>query len=500
MTVLSAALAIRRLGDDNATLRMLRAGNLAIMAAVLGEHLGTPGSRIATDSFHELIDADLQVLREHFEVGNRTAKAYCDDWRSNGVLLRRAGVGARGETYELSAAGFDAIRIIDQLTTPRSTLTESRLKTLAQSLQTLAIDTDPDATKKLRALEQQRDRIDAEITRIRSGEVHALDSRAATERVTDILLQAQGLPADFARVRARFEDLNHELRVAILDLDEHQSNVIIEIFRGVDLIAESDEGRTFNAFSALIRDPESSASFESHVRDILSRDFAAELPADSRRAIRNLLREMKKGSRDVQASLTEFARGLRRYVRSQEYQRDRALRSLLQEALAAAVPARTELKPYNDIGMELELTVLPISSIGGLRPHDPSEYETGAVLGDAETGEVDLASLALIARESEIDFTELITSVNELIDAAPAVDNTETNQNTAAALHFSVAEVLAQHPATQGLASVVGLLALASRHGQVNPDETETLIWQGLDMQTRSASVTSHFFTERIKA
>ncbi|MBP1325804.1 hypothetical protein JOF28_001036 [Leucobacter exalbidus] len=483
MSVLPTALAIQRLSGANATIDMLRANTLPVMAAVLGEYFGSPSTRVPTDELHELIDADLQTLREHFDLGTQSAKGFCDGWREKKVIIRRAAEGSRGETYELSAAGFDAIRIIDQLITPQSTLTESRLMTLAQSLQSLAIDTDPDTSRKLRALEQQRERLDEEITRLRSGEVEPLDPRVATERITDILLQAQGLPADFARVRARFEDLNQELRVAILSLDDHQSNVIMEIFRGVDLISESDEGRTFQAFSGLIRDPESSAAFESNVREILNRDFASQLPANARRQIRNLLRDMKMGSRDVQGTLTEFARGLRRYVRSQDYQRDRALRTLIQEALSTAAPARMAIKPFTEIGMSIDLPVISMSSIGGVSPHDPSAFDAGELLGDAESGEVDLAQLVLIARESEIDFAELSSNVNSYLEVAGT---------------GSVADVLREFPSSQGLASVVGLLALATRHGLVDTDNAEQLTWTGLDDVTRTATVTRHVFTERI--
>lgn len=482
MAVLPSALAIKRLLAHNDALRMLRADTLPIICATLSEHLGKPGTKLLTDELHERVDADLVALREHFALGDRSAKSYCDEWRGKGLLIRRTASSARGETYELSAAGLDAIRIIEQLISPRSTLTESRLLVLAQALHGLAVDTDPDTTRKLRSLREERDRIDAEIERISRSEAQPLDARAATERVTDVLAQAESLPADFARVRARFEELNHELRTAILDLDERQATVISEIFRGVDLIASSDEGRTFSAFSSLIRDPESSARFEADVHEILGREFAQALPIPTRRAIRNLLRDMKAGSRDVQDTLTEFARGLRRYVRSQEYERDRALRTLIQQALAAAVPARTAIKPYASIGMELELPVLPLSSVGELSPHDPSDFTPNAALGDAEPGEIDLLRLAAIARESEIDFDELVSHVNQALDQQRPV---------------SVGEVLAASPATQGLASVIGLLALATRHGTLHDGE-ETLVWRGLDEHLRSARVPRHAFTERI--
>ncbi len=485
MSALSTALAYRRLLDENATLRMLRADHLAVMAATLDAHLGRPGTRMLAEDLHEAIDADLEVLRDHFDLSMRTAKAYCDDWRRAEIIIRRPATSARGETYELSAAGFDAIRVLEQLRTPPQTATESRLVSLAQAVRQLAIDTDPDTSRRLQSLEAQRRRIDAEIARVRRGDPRAtLDRRRATERI-NILAQAQGLPADFARVRARFEKLNQELRTSILNVDETQSHVLDEVFRGVDLIESSDEGRTFAAFSALIRDPESSAAFDENIAAILDRDFAAVLDLETRRALRSLMRQMKDGSREVQDILTEFARGLRRYVHSHEFQRDRLMRTLLQDALAAAAPVAEVRRPYEDLGFSLELSTVPMSSVGEVNLHDPDEFDAGHALAEAEEATFDLEKLKAVARESEIDFGELIDNVNVALESMAQV---------------SVAEVLDRYPATQGLASVIGLLSLASSYGRIDPETTDELTWTGVDGRSRSASVRRHYFTEDIHA
>lgn len=230
MPVLAAALSAKRIVDDSAELRMLRADNLPVIAAVLSDHLGAPGTRLAAEELHELVDSDLEQLRDHFDLGAKNAKSYCDDWRNAGILIRRPAADARGETYELSAEGHSAIRILAQLETPRSTVTESRLVSLAAALHQLAIDTDLDVSRRLAALEDERAFLEAEMTRVRSGEVRVLDEHRARERVIDVLLQAQDLPADFARVRARFEQLNHDLRTSILASDDAQSAVLDDIF------------------------------------------------------------------------------------------------------------------------------------------------------------------------------------------------------------------------------------------------------------------------------
>ena len=107
---------------------------------------------------------------------------------------------------------------------------------------------------------------------------------------------------------------------------------------------------------------------------------------------------------------------------------------------------------------------------------------------------VDVEALRLLARETEIDVTELRANVNRVLaERCPA----------------SVAEVLAVHPATQGVASVVGLLSLAARHGVIDDDAADLLSWPGetaapgsprtaADPPHRSARVVRHLFTERL--
>ena len=93
--------------------------------------------------------------------------------------------------------------------------------------------------------------------------------------------------------------------------------------------------------------------------------------------------------------------------------------------------------------------------------------------------------MVALARESEIDIVELVGNVNAAVEEGGPV---------------TVAEVLAQFPATQGVASVVGLVSLAVNHGECVPGESDTLEWVGLDDVARSATVARWRFTERIRA
>lgn len=483
MSVRSRALSLQRLAQGHAALALLRADNLAVTAAILLERLGSPGARLATDELYELVDADLESLRTDHHLP-QTARAYCESWRETGLLRRRPVPGGRGETWELTAECRDALRLLDELDSPVPTLTESRLVALAGLLHQLAVDTDPDVTARIAAKQAEITRLNEEIGRLRSGESDVLAPERALERAVDVLTQARGLPGDFSRVRARFEELNTELRARILDSEETQSRVLDDVFRGVDVITQSDEGRTFTAFAALLRDPERSAALESDIAAVLQRSFASTLGATDRRALRALVRELKGGSREVHGVLTEFARGLRRYVQSQEFQRDRELRSALTGALAAAVATSRTVRPFHEFGGQIELSSVPMRSVGELALHDPREFDSGEPLVDDEPEITGFEVLAALARESEIDFPELVRNANAALEAeSPA----------------TVGAVLERFPASQGVASVVGLLSLATRHGQIDDGASEVLAWHGLDGVPRRARVNTHSFTRRIQ-
>ncbi|WP_168625646.1 DUF3375 domain-containing protein [Cryobacterium sp. BB307] len=483
MSALAKTHELRPLVDGDPTWRLLRADNAPIIVALLSTHLAGDNRRLLAAELYERIDHDLDALRAHGFDLPQTAQSYCAEWRKAGFLVRRPAEEARGETFELAPGALGAIRFLDQLASPRQTVTESRLSSIATQLSQLAIDTDPDATRRLEHLHAQRDRIDEQIERLRSGDVDALDPDRAAERVRDILAQAEELPTDFARVRARFEELNRDLRARIVESDASQRAVLDEVFRGVDLIAESDEGRSFSGFSALVLDPAVGAAFDDDIDRVLDREFAGALNPAERRFLRRFISTLKDHSGEIHDVITAFARGLRRYVQSQDYQHDRVMREMLREALGLGVEASRHVQPYSPTTLHLELSAVALSSAGALRLHDPSELTATTPIVRHQQEPVDLEALRVLARATEIDFAELTGAVNDLL---ARVDT------------CTVADVLKQHPASQGVASVVGLLTLAAHQGTVT-DDVETVHWRGIDGHQRAAIIRTHRFTGRVQ-
>lgn len=472
------AFGFRALADGEVAVRVLRADSMPVIAGVLGAHLGGDTRRRPADELMELVEDDLDVLRAHGQVLPKSAAAYLADWRAVGYLIRRPTEDARGETVELSAGALTAIRFLESVSAPTSTVTESRLTTIGHQLTQLAIDTDTDLTRRLATLTERRAELDAEIERVRAGDVVVLADDRAVERTRDILAQIAELPADFARVRQRFESINTVLHEQLLETDATQRRVLDEVFRGVDLIAESDEGRSFDQFLRLVLDERHGADFDRAVEHVLDREFASALSATERRTLRRLLSVLKREGREIHSVVGGFARGLRRYVQSQQYERDRAMRLLLRRSLAAGLAAAAEVRPWHDVGRSLDLSTVQVASIGAIVLHDPDLFDVAEPVDQHAPATIDLEALRLIARDTEIDFAELeghIATVRRSIDRP------------------SVGDVLERFPATQGVASVVGLISLAGAHG-VRDDGDEPVSWDGADGVRRRAAIPVHRF------
>ncbi|HET8927943.1 MAG TPA: DUF3375 domain-containing protein [Microbacterium sp.] len=479
MPAIAQVLELAQLAERDAAWRLLRADSAPVIAGLLGVHLGGDERRVDAEELYERIDADLERLRAQGMSLPLTAKGYCGEWRSVGFLVRRPSSEARGETLELSPDAIAGIRFLQGRATPRSSVTESRLASLAAQVRRLAIDTDPDASARIALLEEEIEGIERRIESLRSGDEAAIDEDRALERVRDVLAQAADVPDDFARVRAEFEALNASLRAKIVESDVSQASVVDEVFRGIDHISDSDAGRSFAAFAQLVLDPALGAAFEADIRRILDRRFARDLTSDERRALRSFLATLKGRSAEIHDVITLFARALRRYVQSQDYQRDRVLRTLLREAQHTGVGAAAHTRPWHPTSLTLELSAVALSSVGVIDIHDPAEF---AATDEVVTQTVSLASLddlRKIARETEIDFDELTRNVNELLAETPSC---------------TVGDVLARYPATQGVGSVIGLLSIAAEQGTVN-DEPEVLAWRGADGVARAAIVAAHRFT-----
>lgn len=245
------------------------------------------------------------------------------------------------------------------------------------------------------------------------------------------------------------------------------------------MLADSDAGRSFYGFYALLLDPERGLEFEDAIQTITERNFAQQIPPSQMRALRRMLPVMQDRSTEVHQVLTSFSRSLRRFVQSQRLAEERRLNRELRAALKDAMSVSEILRPTDQFDVELQLSRLPqISSISSLRLKNPGDYRVETVLEENTTGTVSFETIQQLARTMDIDMSELEVNVNAVI----------VEHGTA-----TIGEVLEHFPATQGIASIVGLVVLGQEHGRWLVGNTEQVAWND-----RTGQLETFLFTERI--
>lgn len=459
--------------------QLLATDNAPITLALLSTHLNGKDLRLPGSILHERINRDLDQLRAHGEDLPQTAQNYISKWLSSGFLERSYEAQASEEIYELSAAAGQAIRFIQGLTEKRTVATESRLSLVIQQLGALAEQTEPDPESRIENLSKERRRIDAEMAAIREGKFEVLADERALERARELVALSDELANDFSQVRNRFQELNRQLRESIVKNEGSRGDVLQAIFEGVDVISESEEGRTFRAFWRLLTDPEQSMELEVALEQILSRDFFERLDRRERRFLSQLTRILLERGGHVHEVLQHFARGLKQFVQSREYQEQRRINKLLKSAQRNALEIKNDISFFKEVGYTLTLSSSKMASLSQWALYDPSLDEVDSDIQPADDAEISLEFIGELVAQSEIDFRKLKQNICQLLERHQQI---------------SIAQVLDNYPAEQGLGSIVGYLSLGSRHGIISKEQKEVVEWSGMDAQYRKATIPCIYF------
>src|SRR6185312_16329791 len=415
------------------TWKLLAADNAPLIAALLQALLLDGERKLPASLLHERLARELDELREHGQVAPRAAQAYVAEWLATGWLERRFPADASEEQYELTAPAIAALRFLGSLDSSRSVATESRLGELLA----------------------ERERIDAQIAAVSAGRVDVLDETRALERAREVIALADELAEDFRHVRDDFQQLDREFRERIIDDERQRGEMLEALFAGVDVIAESEAGRSFDAFWRLLTDAEQSGQLEAAVDVVTSRDFARQLDRRERAFLLHLTRTLLDRGGHVHDVLQHLARSLKGFVQSRACLEQRRLHRLLKQTQAEALRLRDQVRSNQGIGYTLTLSSARLHSLSRWRLNDPRQSQVDGSILRAEGAAISLDSVGELVAQSEIDFRTLKQHLRSLL---------------AEHAQCSVGIVLQHYPARQGLGSVVGYMALGSRHGMLVAD------------------------------
>ena len=415
----------------------------------------------------------------------RTAPEYVDGWVREGYLTRRDDPAQTETTFEPSPATIDAIQFIASLEEHRPTTTQSRLQLVVQQFDRLAQETETDRDVRLADLQRRRERIEQEIRDLAEGELMLPSAEASLDRLRDVLQIAADLSGDFLQYREDLRAVDLHLREQILSPEGSRGEVLEQLLAGDDLLGQSSVGRTFTAFFRMLNDPVQTRTAQELVDRLLSRDFARALSREERERLANVFSDLYEPAQEVLDVKTELYRSLARFVRSQDFRQHRVLLEALQEAQGVALAQKDEVSTRTPFPLELDLSRVQMSSVAQHRLKDPTDPGAPA---EAEVHDVTALSVEVLedlVRVNDIDIVGLTGRVNDVRGSAGQA---------------SIGDVLRSHPADQGLASIIGLMFLATQYAQEREGSTELVGWRELDGRDYAAKVPVYYFLDDVPA
>lgn len=394
---------------------------------------------------------------------------YLNDWADDakGWLRKFYPEGSDEPHFDLASATEKAIAWLHGLEQKQFVGTESRLKTVFDLLQQITEGAETDPAIRIAELEKRRAEIDAEIAHIRAGNLDLMDPTQLKERFHQMEQTARALLADFRQVEQNFRNLDRGVREHIALWEGGKGELLENILGERDVIADSDQGRSFRAFWDFLMSPARQDELSTLLRRTLAIKAVAETKPD-----RRLLRvhhDWLEAGEATQRTVARLSEQLRKYLDDKAWHDNRRIMALLRDIEQQALAVRNrapegdfahldDMAPTIELAMDRPLFTPPLKAHFVQQVTDASGENVGA---DA------------LFEQVYVDKTMLQSRIRHALQAHDQI---------------ALTALLDQYPLEQGLAELIAYLGLAAEDSRAFIDDTttQTVAWtdtQGRDLR-----------------
>ncbi len=463
------------LRENHPAWRLLCAHHAPLIAAFLHRVFIVPNVKnLSQADLVEALEDELYILREQLgdEAFPATARSYLNDWAENdkGWLRKFYPAGTDEPHFDLTPATEKALAWLEGLTERAFVGTESRLLTLFELLRQMSEGSQTDPHVRIAELKRRRHEMDVEIARIQAGDIPILDDTALKDRFQQFLQLARELLTDFREVEDNFRTLDRQVRERIALWQGGKGTLLEEIMGERDAIADSDQGKSFQAFWDFLMSQPRQEELTLLLEQVLSLSPIQAMHPDSR--LRRVHYDWLEAGEHTQRTVARLSGQLRRFLDDQAWLENRRIMDILRNIENHALALRQESLSGNFMSLaEMSARVeLPLERPLFRPPLKPL-----------------ITSLALDEGDAVLDTTALYMQV--------VVDRSELRHNIHQALQgqnqITLAEVITRHPLCHGLAELVAYLQLAGEWPQraVDDDVQEQVSWRSADGTIRRATL-----------
>jgi flagellar motility protein MotE (MotC chaperone) len=447
--------------------RLLRSDHAPLVASFLHRVFIGPNERVMLQA--DLVEAlkdELFALRERLgqDVFPKPALDYLNDWAANdkGWLRKFYRQGSDEPYFDLTPSTEKAIAWLGTLTERSFVGTESRLLTLFELLKQMSEGSESDPQARIAELHKRRDEIDAEIVRVLAGDIPLMDDTSLKDRFQQFIQLARELLTDFREVEQNFRGLDRRVRERIALWEGGKGALLEEIIGERDLIADSDQGRSFRAFWDFLMSSRRQEELSHLLERVLSLKPVAELKPDIR--TRRLHYDWLEAGEHTQRTVAQLSQQLRRFLDDQAWLENRRIMDILHgiESRALAVRGQPPTGDFTDIAEIVAEIELPME-----RPlYTPA---LKSVISDVvlESGDVDLDA-AVLYSQIVIDKVRLIHNVRLALQDRSQI---------------TLGELCGMQPLQNGLSELVAYLQLCDDGFKAVVDEgtTDAIVWHSID-------------------
>ncbi|WP_333716333.1 DUF3375 domain-containing protein [Gordonia sp. (in: high G+C Gram-positive bacteria)] len=469
---------IAGLRGSSAAWRLLRADNAPLILSFLGRVFVDENIReISASHLASLLDDELYALNKRLGEGTfpKTPKAYLDDWSAPAAgWLRKYYIADSDEPhYDATPSVERAVAWVNALRERGFVGTESRLNTVFELLRQIVYGTETDPEIRLTELRRRRAEIDAEIDAVERGDITVLDDTGRSDRYQQFADIARALLSDFREVETNFRALDRQMRERIATWGGTKGELLDEVVGSRNLISDSDQGRSFQAFYDLLLSTDRLDELTGLIGRVQTLGVSGTDPR-----LGHIHHDWLDAGGRAQATVRQLSEQLRRFLDDQVWLENRRVMDLLRGIETTAIAVRDQRTDdfRHEIDAAAPAIVLPMERPLYRKPAAASVDSSGIAAGHAE------GSSAALFEQVHVDPAPLIKSVHKILRKQPQI---------------TLGEVVATAPLRQGLAELVTYLALddAAFAKTFDDNATDTVTWSDDDGVTRTARIPRVIFT-----
>ncbi len=442
--------------DNSPSFKLLRAVNAPLILSFLHQQfkanrrISIPNSELES-KLRDYLEFLQETVAEPYP---RSAVEYLKAWCDEQFLQKTFESGKDDPVFALTPATEKAMGWLEDLERREFVGTESRFLQIFSLLKDIRDNSTTDVETRITQLEQDRDRIQEEIDRIRqTGSVERYNRTQIQEWFLLANQIARQLTSDFAEVEQNFRALTRTVQEAQLQANTHKGSVIGRVLDADRQLKESAQGSSFYAFWNFLMSDSQRQKLRSLIQYVYNLEELCPLSQENA-LLRQIEWSLIDAGEHIVRSNHRLAAKLRQMLDERNLMENRYIAELITDVKRLALQVAQPLD--EDF---LVLKGEPIVNLVMARPlHliEASETTTFSIDFD-DLPQVNLDEEMALYQQFYIDEVALAQRIAQILERRTEV---------------TLVELVELYPVEQGLSEIAAYLAIATKSAQHWIDDT----------------------------